>query len=89
LNVREIPSTVARSAGSLHPGYGIMAFIVRATDKVGDIGWIQPPNNRGSRAIGPRSTAERFADRESAENAVASLPAIYGEMGLKYTVEKE
>jgi hypothetical protein len=66
-----------------------MVFVIRATDKIGVVGFIQPANYRGSRTVGPRATAEEFSDSESAENALAGLPDMYGQVGLKYSVEEE
>jgi hypothetical protein len=65
-----------------------MLFVIRAADKIGDVGWVQPANHRGSRTIGPLATAEKFPDIESAKDVMAGLPAAYGEVSLEYTVEE-
>lgn len=64
-----------------------MTYVIRAADKVGNVAYIQPMNERGHRTLGERSTAEAFPDAESAENAVMRMPPIFADMGLEYTVE--
>jgi hypothetical protein len=64
-----------------------VAYIIRATDKVGNLGWLQAVNQRGVRTIGSRDTAEVFADHASAKSVIALLPAVMAGVTLRYRIE--
>jgi hypothetical protein len=66
-----------------------MPFVIRASDRVGDVGWVLPVNARGLRTIGTRAEADVFTDQAEAKAVVQRMEKVFSILELEYSVEAE
>jgi hypothetical protein len=64
-----------------------MAYVVKATGRIGFVCWLSAANEAGVRAFAPRDTAGVFQTATDAHTAIAKLPRAFEEVGLTFSVE--
>ena len=63
------------------------SFIVRADSRSGTVKWLAPTSNPAAYSLGERGEAETFATREAAEAAIAKMPKVFADSGIRFTIE--
>lgn len=64
-----------------------MQFVIRASDKVGNLGWVLPKNSRGLHTFGSRGAAQIFTERAEAEQVVQRMSSLFTSLGVQYSIE--
>lgn len=64
-----------------------MPFVIRALDKVGDVGWVLPEDARGLRTLGTRADADIFSEESEADSVAHRLESVFSILELDYSVE--
>jgi hypothetical protein len=63
-----------------------MPYVVRAVSTSGIVTWLARPGAEGSRSIAPRSRADVLPTLEDAKGAIANMPQIFADAGIKFSV---
>ncbi len=65
-----------------------IAFIVKAVDRTGTVGWLSEADDTGFRSLAARSMAGVFQTLHDAQTAIVKLPRAYQDAGLVFYIER-
>jgi hypothetical protein len=80
---------LARILREVWPGSwyaGCMPYVVKAVSTSGIISWLTPPGAEGCRSIAPRSRADVLSTVEDAKAAIAKMPWVFPNAGIRFSV---
>jgi hypothetical protein len=63
-----------------------MPYVVKAVSTLGIISWLTPPGAEGCRSIAPRSRADVLSTIEDAKGAIARMPWVFADAGIRFSV---
>jgi hypothetical protein len=77
-----------RSRGRMQHGPARVNYIVKSTDRTGNVCWLSVANVKGIRELGPRWMAATFETEAEARIAIDKMPLTVKASAVVFTVEK-
>ena len=74
------------NGGSVPGTLDRMPYVVKAVSTSGIVTWLARPGAEGSRSIAPRSRADVLPTLEDAKGAIAKMPQVFADAGIKFSV---
>jgi hypothetical protein len=63
-----------------------MPYVVKAVSTSGIVTWLTAPGVGGCRAMAPRSSADVLSTLEGAWRAIAEMPWVFTDAGIRFSV---